>query len=307
MSVGRVVWGNQMQFLRPNRLPGRLPLRGPAAAALAAAVALAPLFAAAQDDTLHHLLNHLHPSASRSGSQGYLGVLVEDVDNESFSRLRLADKHGAVIRLIDHDAPAGQIGLKVDDVVLAINGQNVENSAQFSSLLRELPPGRKISLLIARDGDRQTVAVQLVDHKTMDRDVWNKLNSPDGLAPATPGSMNMLTGVSGDAPSSGFHLPFFGSELKAGAIVEPLTAQMSGYFGIPGGVLVKQVARRSEAEASGLRIYDIILRVGPEPIKTSSDWDRALRANQGKEVQLAILRDRHQQTLTLQVDNKHHK
>jgi serine protease Do len=305
-----------MHFLRPNRhlpnrLSRRLPLRGSAVAALTAAIALVPILsplpAAAQDDALHHLLNRLHAAASRPSSQGYLGVLVEDVSNESFSRLRLTDKRGAVIRLIDHDAPAGQIGLKVDDVVLAINGQNVENAAQFNSLLHELQPGRKISLLIVRDGDRQTVAVQLVDHKTMDRDVWNKLNSPDGFSPSTPGGMNMLPDGSGDAPSSGFHLPFFGSELKAGAIVEPLTAQMSGYFGIPGGVLVKQVARRSEAEAAGLRIYDIILRVGSDPIKTTSDWDRALRANQGKEVQLAILRDRHQQTLTLQVDNKHRK
>jgi serine protease Do len=38
---------------------------------------------------------------------------------------------------------------------------------------------------------------------------------------------------------------------------------------------------------------------------TLSDWDRALRANQGKPVQVTILRDKKQQTLTLQVDSKH--
>jgi hypothetical protein len=42
-------------------------------------------------------------------------------------------------------------------------------------------------------------------------------------------------------------------------------------------------------------------------IKTTADWDRTLKANQGKQVQLAILRDSRQQTLTLQVDSKHHK
>jgi hypothetical protein len=42
-------------------------------------------------------------------------------------------------------------------------------------------------------------------------------------------------------------------------------------------------------------------------IKTTADWDRTLKANQGKQVQLAVLRDGHQQTLTLQVDNKRHK
>jgi len=42
-------------------------------------------------------------------------------------------------------------------------------------------------------------------------------------------------------------------------------------------------------------------------IKTTADWDRTLKANQGKQVQLAILRDSRQQTLTLQVDSKRHK
>jgi DNA repair exonuclease SbcCD ATPase subunit len=36
-------------------------------------------------------------------------------------------------------------------------------------------------------------------------------------------------------------------------------------------------------------------------------WDRALRASQGKQVQVTILRDKKQQTLTLQVDSKHHQ
>jgi C-terminal processing protease CtpA/Prc len=49
----------------------------------------------------------------------------------------------------------------------------------------------------------------------------------------------------------------------------------------------------------------VIVRIGSEGIATVSDWDRALRSNQGKPVQVTILRDKKQQTLTLQVDSKH--
>ena len=49
----------------------------------------------------------------------------------------------------------------------------------------------------------------------------------------------------------------------------------------------------------------MILKVGADSIITSADWDRALRSNQGKQVQVTILRDKKQQTLTLQVDSKH--
>ncbi len=50
----------------------------------------------------------------------------------------------------------------------------------------------------------------------------------------------------------------------------------------------------------------MILKVGSDTIGTLADWDRALHANQGKPVQVTVLRDKKQQTLTLQVDSKHH-
>jgi membrane-associated protease RseP (regulator of RpoE activity) len=90
-----------------------------------------------------------------------------------------------------------------------------------------------------------------------------------------------------------------------GAIVEPLTGQMAEYLGVPSGLMVKQVAHKSEASAAGFKAFDVILKVGPDAVTTLSDWDRALRANQGKPVQVTILRDRKQQTLNLQVDSKH--
>jgi S1-C subfamily serine protease len=68
--------------------------------------------------------------------------------------------------------------------------------------------------------------------------------------------------------------------------------------------MVKQVARKSEASAAGLKAFDVILKVGPEAIATMADWERALHANQGKPVQVTVLRDKKQQTLTLQVDSK---
>ncbi len=80
---------------------------------------------------------------------------------------------------------------------------------------------------------------------------------------------------------------------------------MAEYLGVPSGVMVKQVARKSEAAAAGLQAFDVILKVGSEAITNLSAWDRALSANQGKPVQVTILRDKKQRTLTLQVDSKH--
>jgi serine protease Do len=272
---------------------------------LGACMAIAPPGAGAQTSRIGQIMRE--PSLLlHGGSPGYLGVLVGDVDSDSAPKLKLKDAHGAVVTLIDHDAPAAQAGIRVNDVVVELNGQAVESAEQFGRMLRELPAGRKISLTFSRDGNIQTIDVQLVDHKKMEHDVWNKLdNGSDTFAPVP--SMGMLAGGGGgDAPvPGGFHMPFFGSSLNVGALVEPLTSQMADYLGVPSGLMVKQVARKSEAAAAGLKAFDVILKVGGESIATTADWDRTLRANQGKPVQVIILRDRKQQTLTLQVDSKH--
>jgi hypothetical protein len=238
-------------------------------------------------------------------TQGYLGVEIEDVDQEKAQQLKLKDVRGAVITLIDHDAPAGKIGLKVNDVVISLNGQAIEGAEQLKRMLKEIPAGRKVSMEISRDGNIQTIAIELADRAAMERDIWGKIDHDGDLISPAPG-MGIL-GPNGDvAAPPGFHMPFFGPTLNVGAMVEPLTSQMAEALGVNGGLMVKQVAHKTEAAKAGLRALDVILKVGNDPINTSADWERALRSNVGKQVQVTILREKKQQTLSLQVDSKRH-
>ena len=270
---------------------------------LGAGLAFAPP-AAAQSRQIVELIQEPSPLLAHSTTQGYLGVDLADVDQEKAQALKLKDVRGAVITLIDHDAPAGQIGLKVNDVVLQLNGQTVEGAEQLRRMLREIPAGRKVSLQISRDGNLQTLNVELADRQAMEHDIWNKIGTGGDVFAQAPG-MGILAG--GDTPlPGGFHMPSFGSSLNVGAMVEPLTSQMAEYLGVPSGLMIKQVARKSEAATAGFKAFDVILKVGADPITTLADWDRSLRANQGKPVQVTILREKKQQTLTLQVDSKRH-
>ena len=286
-------------LLRPYRSFGIIVMLG-----IGAWLAMAPPAAPAQSRVLAQFLEEPTPLLLHSTSQGYLGVDLADVDQEKAQALKLKEVHGAVITLIDHDAPAGQIGLKVNDVVLQLNGQAVEGAEQLRRMLREIPAGRKVSLEISRDGNIQTLAVQLVDRRVMEHDVWNKIGAGGDIFAQAPG-VGILSDGNVSLPE-GFHMPFFGSTLNVGALVEPLTSQMAEYLGVPSGLMVKQVARKSEAAAAGLKVFDVILKVGTDAISTSADWERALHANQGKPVQVTILRDKKQQTVTLQVDSKRH-
>lgn len=276
-------------------------------ALLGAAVILAPQAGHGQLTRISQIIDEPNPLLHSGGaSQGYLGVLVGDIDNESANKLKLKDVRGAVVTLIDHDAPAAQVGLRVNDVLLEVNGQPVEGAEAFGRMMREIPPGRKMTLLVSRDGATQTMTVQLVDRKKLDTDIWNKLNSGSDISSPVTGLGIFGSGAAGDAPlPGGFHIPFVGnSSLKVGALVEPLTAQMADYLGVGNGLMIKQVARKSQAAAAGMKAFDVILKVGTDNIATVSDWDRAMRSNQGKTVAVTILRDKKQQTVNLLVDTK---
>jgi len=286
-------------FMRPTIQVG--------VALLGAAIILAPYTGRGQLTRISQIIDEPNPLLHSGGpAQGYLGVLVGDIDNDSANKLKLKEVRGAVVTLIDHDAPAAQVGMRVNDVLLEVNGQAVEGAEAFGRLMREIPPGRKITLVVSRDGSTQTMTVQLADRKKLDTDIWNKLNSGSDISSPATGLGILGTGSGGDAPlPGGFHMPFVGnSSLKVGALVEPLTAQMADYLGVANGLMVKQVARKSQAGAAGMKAFDVILKVGTENIATVSDWDRAMRANQGKTVAVTILRDKKQQTVNLLVDSK---
>jgi serine protease Do len=269
--------------------------------------ASAPLASAQALNPLHWLKGSAWMLAARSNAPGYLGVDLADVDNEKAQSLRLKEARGAMITLIDHDAPAGCVGLRVNDVILAVDGQNIENAEQMRRLLRQSQVGRKLSLSFSRDGVQQNLTVQLADRKAIEQSALNRIGSGPGAAPQNGGGNSMLSSGSRMVGGSGdsFSAPSLGGGLNVGVAVEPLTAQMASYLGLSkGGVMIKQVARKSAAEAAGLKEYDVVLKLGSEPVVTASDWERALRTYVGRQATVTILRDKKQLTLTLQVDSK---
>jgi len=288
-TVGRVGIPGRMRFFTGVLMVGGLSIG---------------LVAQAQSLQLADLLDEPTLLLLHSKSQGFLGVDVGDVDTDRAQALHLKDARGAEITILDHDAPAGKAGLMLHDVILQVNGREIDDAEQMKQLLHETPPGRKLQLLISRDGSLQTVPVQLADRRKVQEEARERLDTV-GVASA---SGNSFVSDGADLPSTGtFHSPFFGSSLHVGAMVEPLTAQMADFLGVSGGVMIKSVARKSEADVAGLRSHDVILEVGGEAVVTSSDWERLLRSSEGKPVQVEILRDRMKQLVLLQVDGKRHK
>jgi serine protease Do len=281
-----------------------VPAWGVALAGFLMAAGVPGGLAHAQSMSMGQMLNSSSLLLLHSRSQGFLGVDVGDVDQDRVQSLHLNNTHGAEITVLDHDAPAGKVGLRLHDVILEVNGQPIDGAEQMKQLLHETPPGRKLQLLVSRDGLKLFVAVQLADRRKVQEEARERLDSFGSTS--TTGNSFVSNGA--DLPSTGvFHSPFAANSLHVGTIVEPLTPQMADFLGVSGGVMIKSVARKSSADAAGLRAHDVVLGVGGEPVVTTSDWERLLRTAEGKPVQVEILRDRMKQLVLMQVDGKRHK
>lgn len=244
-------------------------------------------------------------------NQGYLGVDIRDLDNDRVQALRLKDTRGAEIITVDHDAPAGKAGIRVHDVVLQMNGQVVENGDQLRRLLHDIPPGGNVNFVVSRDGSILNLSLQLADRAKLEHDAWPRpYNAP---APPPSGESHGFFSSSGGAggpggpggPEPGHGFASWGirsthSNLYVGATVDALGAQLADYFGVKNGLLIKSVDDGSPAANAGLKAGDVILKVGKTEMKSPEEWTKTLHSNQGKSVQLTILRDHRQQLMTLQ-------
>lgn len=229
------------------------------------------------------------------GGSSYLGVDIADVTTERLSTLKLKEEHGAEVTMVDQDAPAGKAGLKEHDVILSLNGAAVESAAQLRRMIRETPAGRVVNLGISRDGQPQSIKVQLANREK------NKAlhNMPDFKfeMPAMPALADF------DMPVS---VVIAHSSLRSGLMVENITPQLGDFFGVKGGsgVLVRTVEKGSRSEKAGFHAGDVIVRVNKESVHDTSDFTRALRATSGGSAAVTVIRDKREQNLTLTLPDK---
>src|SRR6202789_4611995 len=77
-----------------------------------------------------------------SGTSSYLGVDIADITTDRLGVLKLKEEHGVEVTMVDQDAPAGKAGLREHDVILTLNGAEVQSVEKLRRMIREIPPGR---------------------------------------------------------------------------------------------------------------------------------------------------------------------
>lgn len=94
-----------------------------------------------------------------SVTRGWVGVEAQNLTPELVDSFSLPNASGALIAGILPNSPAAQSGLKAGDILLAINGRPVVNSAAMLNLIAVLEPRKNAALTIARAGKEMEINI----------------------------------------------------------------------------------------------------------------------------------------------------
>lgn len=99
--------------------------------------------------------------------RGLLGVIAQPITPEIAPLFGRNDTKGALIAYVGPDSLAQQAGLREGDIVLSVNGKNVEDSSQLRNTLGLIPIDTPLTMTILRDKKQQTLNFTMVAPKSL--------------------------------------------------------------------------------------------------------------------------------------------
>jgi serine protease Do len=231
-------------------------------------------------------------SARGEATRGYLGVGVVELTDDRVKALHLRDDQGLEVTQLDESSPAAKAGVKLNDVILEVNGKAIEDIHSFQMLIGEWSPGTKVNLTLWRNGAKQSVSATLATRPENFFAFGPEL--PDAPMPPMPpvpfNGGNVFPTMPGDSPMVGFE-------------GEPLSAQLAQYFGVKDGVLVRSVGAKTPAERAGLKAGDVVVRVNGTPVMSPREISGMVRANRKKALTFTVVRNKKEMTLNVEISD----
>ena len=94
-------------------------------------------------------------------TRGYLGIGIDNVSENLAEALGLPNTDGCLVREVMKNGPAAKSGLKEGDIILKVQGVEVQDAADLRNRVADLKPGDKYDFEVLRDGKRNTLGIKI--------------------------------------------------------------------------------------------------------------------------------------------------
>lgn len=92
--------------------------------------------------------------------RGYVGLQLLPVEQEDILAVK---SHGVVVAAVDPNGPAAKAGIQKDDVLLKVNGENIESSAYLVNYVGFQSPNSKVKISLERAGQAMEAEVVVAE------------------------------------------------------------------------------------------------------------------------------------------------
>jgi serine protease Do len=195
--------------------------------------------------------------------RGLLGVMVQAMDDNTARALGLDENAGALVASTTPGGPADRAGVKAGDVILALNGDMVEDYGDLTRKIGRLLPGDKVDLTVWRKGKKLSLAASLDER------------SPEELAKRIDGE----NGATGSDQVLGMTL-----RVPSQDELEVLGLQDVR------GLLVMDMQGDSPAGDAGIVPGDLILEANQQPVNAVGDFKMVVEKAKKNGVVLLFLK-----------------
>jgi len=179
-------------------------------------------------------------------SRGFLGVSLQDLDEDLASEFGLEDAKGALVVQVSPDSPAEEAGLERGDILTSVDGRSVATIAELRLMISQTTPGSNVVIGFVRNGEVKDVSVTLA-----------KLDEDSQTAAVDPTrNNNVIPGVK----------------------LRPLDDELRGQFQVGGefdGLIVTAVEPTSRLNEV-LPVGTIIEQINRKPVVTLEEAREAL-------------------------------
>ncbi len=193
-------------------------------------------------------------------TRGWLGVSIQDVPNDIAEYFGIEDRRGALVADVVPGDPADTAGIRAKDIIVEVNGQNVEGSRELLRLVAGLNVGETIEVKALRNGKLKNFRVKVA-----------KRNDSKMTAKKAP----------------------LKADSELGIQVADLSSELARQFDVADteGVILVGIKSGSRGEIAGLRAGDVIKGVNRVEISNLDDFKRIIdRVETGDSIAFLIKR-----------------
>ncbi len=201
-------------------------------------------------------------------SRGYIGIKISEVDDAIAKSIGLNKPHGIMVQDVLADGAAKNAGIKPGDVILKIDGKDVDQPNELQSYIASKSAGTSVKLTLFRDG------------KEIDKSVT--LKARDEESTAKPISDNNSSENENESKTSTIDLS------SIGLSVQNLTTKQKDELNIDHGILIAKVKPFSSAEDQKLYQGLVITEADKKKISDVNEFKDLVKEKQGSALLLKV-------------------